>query len=206
HKVVRPGKCFARRLGRSQRLGALRHLVRPFVSGGRSRTKTLGQWETPDLCDLETVHRRAFEGIRLHPAFDARDLEWKLHTLRNSDQPGTFAHVVRDGRDPIGWYVWLLDHDGTGTVVEMLATPGRHAAVLDHLVHQARDAGAESIGGFCSSASEAVAAQKTGASLSYTPSTYIIHSHDVDVLRAFLDSPPHLSMFDGDGWLDFPRG
>ncbi len=206
-KSLRPARAAMRRLARSGKLGPLRHLARVWPSGTRTEG-AIDQRYTPDLRAIETVYERAFADMRFHPVFEREHITWKLRTaaaLSRGLQPArTFTSVVNVDKDPVGWYVWFLAADGAATVVELLCVPGHREAVVRHLLREAHAVGAESVGGLCNDASEADAVQSVGASVRHAQSTFVFHSQDRRLLQAFPDGPQHLSVFDGEGWIDFP--
>lgn len=202
-KVLRPGREWIARIARSPRLGSFGRVVHAVARGLRAPQRSC-QADSPDLLAVEIVHQCAFRAARLFPAFDIDDLDWRLRTVMAADPAGTFARVVYYSDNPIGWYVWRLDDAGHGTVLEMLSAAGHHVVVARDLFRQARCAGAGSIRGLCSDVAEAIAVQQAGASISYHHTSYLIHSRNADLLHLFLDAPPRLSVFDGEGWLRFP--
>lgn len=202
-KLLRPGRTLARRLARARKLGPLRHLAGAWT--GRLRLEAgMAQSEMPDLSAIESVYEKAFTGERFHPIFEPDHVAWKLRRAAGSSKRLMFACVVDVGSGPIGWYVWFLAADGMATVVEMLCVAGQHETVLRHLLRQARAAGAESIHGLCNHPSEAQAARSVGASVGRAESTFVFHSPSPHLLTGFPDGPQYLSLFDGEGWLDFP--
>ena len=95
--------------------------------------------------------------------------------------------------------------NGSATVVELLCAPGQRTTVLKHLIAEARNAGAESIGGLCMGSAEADELRSLGATLHRAESTFVFHARDPQLLQTFPDGPQHLSVFDGEGWIDFPN-
>lgn len=76
--------------------------------------------------------------------------------------------------------------------------------MIGDLFRRARLAGAIHIGGACNNAVEAEAMRAMNAVVWQSPSTFVFHSRDTEMLSAFPDGPEHLSSFDGEGWLPFP--
>lgn len=202
-KLLRPGRALARRLARARKLGPLRHLAGPWTAGLHLEAG-MAQGKIPNLGAIESVYERAFTDLQFHPIFEPEHIAWKLRTAGVSSKRALFASVVDVGSGPIGWYVWSLTADGRATVVEMLCVPGQHDTVLRHLLREARTARAESIGGLCNHMSEAQAARSVGASLRRAESTFVFHSPNPSLLKEFPDGPQYLSIFDGEGWVDFP--
>jgi len=173
-----------------------------------------------NLGDVASIHRRAFEDARFYPAFTEPEFYGRLalalgvgsgsdnnvarFAIGRADVM-THARVVYERGEPIGFFLWRLQGDGTGLVLDLLCVPGTHGQVLRVLLTDARRCGASTIGGYCADCAEACAVQAVGASLRYRPSTYMVHSPCSEITAVFLDAPPRLSTFDGEGWLDFPR-
>ncbi len=202
-KLLRPVRALARRLARARKLGPLRHLAGAWTAPLRLEGG-MAQGEMPDLGAIESVYERAFTAEQFHPIFEPDHVAWKLGRAAVSNKRAMFSCVVDVGSGPIGWYVWFLAADGRATVVEMLCAAGQHETVLRHLLRQARAARAESIGGLCHHPSEALAARSVGASVGRAESTFVFYSPNPRLLKNFPDGPQYLSLFDGEGWLDFP--
>ena len=77
--------------------------------------------------------------------------------------------------------------------------------VLERMIAEARDAGAESIGGLCMGNAEADELRLLGTTVHRAESTFVFHARDPQLLQTFPDGSQHLSVFDGEGWIDFPN-
>lgn len=203
-KVIRPRRSLARRVSLARKLGPLRHLASPFVAN-MSRDRAAEHDDPPPLETIETVYQRAFADLQFHPVFEADHMKWKLRTAVAANRPGMLARVVDVGDGPVGWYVWFLEFDGTASVVDLVCVPGHYQTVVEHLLQHAGRTAAESIGGYCHSAPEAEALTSAGASLWYVESKFLFHTCNTDWRKAFPDGPQYLSVFDGEGWIEFPR-
>ncbi len=220
-KTLRPVRALARRVGRAvpafcvpndvgqspkrQRGIWTRHAAVTRTLAGASGSDLCGTLAHGDLDAIETVYERAFAGARFHPAFEPDQMAWKLRIAASSNRPGTIARVVKTEAGPVGWYVWFLGADGAATVVELLCAAGHHNAVVKHLLTHARAAGAETISGLCHDEAETQAVRSAGASVWQAQSTFIFHSCNPHLLETFPNGPQHVSLFDGEGWIDFPR-
>ncbi len=203
-KTLRPMRSLVRRMAHARKLGPLRHLASAWTSDLNLQTFSDPNGSL-DLCAVETVHERAYVGMRFHPLFEPDHLCWKLRLAAASSKRATFASVVDTDDGPIGWYVWYLEASGSATVVEFLCVPGHHKTVLERMIAEARDAGAESIGGLCRGTAETDELRSLGATLHRAESTFVFHARDPQLLQTFPDGPQHLSVFDGEGWIDFPH-
>ena len=202
-KTLRPIRSFAHRLAKARKLGPLRHLAGAWTSDLSLPTDG-DPSASLDLRAVETVHDRAFAGIRFHPLFEPDHLSWKLRTASASGKRATFASVVETHDGPIGWYVWHLEANGSATVIEFLCAPGHHQTVFEHMMTEARHAGAESIGGLCNGIAETDALRSLGATFQRAESTFVFHARAPQLIQSFPDGPEFVSVFDGEGWIDFP--
>lgn len=201
---LRPINLKVRRLAGSRRLGPARHLLAPFCKR-KSASESVFDACAIDLDEVRSIHETVHEQSRLHAAFDAEELAWKLDLIRASSRRSGFARLVRDGPCAVGFNVWVVQRDGTAVALETLAVPGSQARVLQCLLDDALKSGATSIRGYCADESDALAAQQVGASLLYQQSTSILHSRNDELLHEFLNNPPRIAVLDGEGWFEFPR-
>jgi hypothetical protein len=79
---------------------------------------------------------------RLTPRYEPDALAWYLDRAQ-AVPGGELARVLV--RDPegklLGWYIYHRGHDGTGQVLQLVAPAEAAGAVLDHLLHDAWEAG-----------------------------------------------------------------
>jgi hypothetical protein len=85
----------------------------------------------------------------LRPEYDTCSLGWLFEFLAARKGKGTFQRVaVRDADDELlGWYLYYLNSDGIGDVLQITARNGSMGAVLDHLFFRAWEQGAIAVSG-----------------------------------------------------------
>ena len=114
----------------------------PFVT---RRPDTIGEPLTPHAI-IEELPSIAGP-LRLRPEYDERFLDWLFRELGDVRSRGNFhAVLVRrsDGRI-LGWFVCFIRPTGLGTVLQVVARDDDVGAVIDHLFHHAREAGAHGL-------------------------------------------------------------
>jgi predicted N-acetyltransferase YhbS len=85
----------------------------------------------------------------LHVAYDEPYLTWLFTEMGCSPARGLpIAHLVRDsGGRALGWYVYYLRPGGRSEVMQIVARPRDHGAVLDHLLRHAWEHGSAMLRG-----------------------------------------------------------
>ncbi len=111
------------------------------------RTDTVAQPLTPAL--LLEHQPSILPPDSLHVAYDEPYLTWLFTEMGRSPARGLpIAHLVRDGGGrALGWYVYYLRPGGRSEVMQIVARPRDHGAVLDHLLRHAWEHGSAMLRG-----------------------------------------------------------
>ena len=141
--------------------------------------------------------------LRCHPDYDEQFLEWVFQEMAAIRTRGTLVRqLVRDGGEPIGWYVYYLE-DGMSEVLQVAAARGCTGQVLDHLLHHAYASGAAAVTGRLEpQLAEALSKRKCILRWS---GTVLVHSRKPELLGVLLSSQCWLGRMDGDWWMGHHR-
>jgi len=84
----------------------------------------------------------------LHVEHNEQTLAWLFERAARSRPGGRLVKtVLRNGRKPLGWYIWHLDEGRIAEVLQLQATLSSIRAVLDHLFYDAWRFGAIAVSG-----------------------------------------------------------
>jgi hypothetical protein len=87
--------------------------------------------------------------FRLRPAYDPIYLGWLFETMKLVDLGGRVVRrlVLADDGEPVGAYVMLVRSHGQAHVMQVAVEADQAGLVLDHLIHDAAEAGAVEVCG-----------------------------------------------------------
>jgi len=148
--------------------------------------------------------RDLLRGYALQPAYDVLALDWLLdQTARKSGYGELRGRAVRDGeRKLIGWYLYYVEAERIGEVVQIAALDGAFALVLRRLLADAWRHGVSALRGrldprFAQELSDRHCWLRTDSTWT------LVHSRRADVLAAFERGDAFLSRLEGEWWLRF---
>ena len=139
----------------------------------------------------------------LRPEYNAAAFVWLLETLRANRIRGELRHTaVADQSGALrGWYVYYLRPDGVAEALQLVAGAGEGGAVFDHLLHDARLAGASAVSGALDPAWLGILAGRSCLFHHDGHSWMLVHSRQPSVLQAFHEGRAFLSRLDGEWWI-----
>lgn len=185
--------CYAADAVASRLLRNPSRLLEPRLSGTELDAETLR------MCMAEFSSGRS-----LRPAYEAGSLRWLLALLDHRSGNATFKRiVVRDSSQQIvGYYLYYLNPEGVGDVVQIGAHPKSIEEVLDYLGYDARQHGLMAVSGQLEpeflpalSARHCLFGRGDGSWL-------LVHSKDPDLLTAIHRGDAFLTRLEGDWWID----
>jgi hypothetical protein len=135
---------------------------------------------------------------RLVPDYDEAYLEWLFRALDEEPRGAVVARLLRQGEEPVGWYVFRLVVNGMSRALEVAARPGRMDDVVDALMRDARASGAAALRGRLDPGMmEAVASRRC---LYHVGHRLIVHSRRADVMDAVRSRSAAFSRLLGEWW------
>ncbi len=178
----------------------------PFHIGGSRLT---GHREAEDGPPVETEalttaalmeHKDAIlKGHRLHLDYDAVYVEWLLGRLDALYATSVVVRrLVRRGGKAVGWFVYVRDPGGPGRVLQIAARERDTDAVVEALVHDARERGVTVLSGRLEP-NLVEALRKRWAVLGFDARA-LVHAQDLKVLNALASGPSLLTRLDGEWW------
>ena len=140
---------------------------------------------------------------RLAPAYDEPFLEWTATEMRRLKSRGApRALEVRDGGKLIGTYVYYSVPGGISRAVQVAAAPGREQEVLQDLIADAKDQGAQAIQGRAESCL-LKALYDLRARIDFDASLQLLHAKDPALAQAVHDGTALMTRLEGEWWAGF---
>lgn len=156
--------------------------------------------------DAETLRKCMAEfssGRSLRPTYEAGSLRWLLELLDHRSGGAPFRKiVVRDSsQEIVGYYLYYLNPEGVGDVVQIGAHPGSIEEVFDCLGYDAQQDGLMAVSGQLEplflpalSARHCLLGRRDGSSL-------LVHSKDPDLIAPIYRGDAFLTRLEGDWWI-----
>jgi hypothetical protein len=142
------------------------------------------------------------QSYRLRPSYDLRSAEWMHEHLSRKKSLGRLmgALVRDDAGDKVGWYLWFHNPENTARLVQIGARPGRYDSVLDELMRDALDRGADAISGRLEpQLSESIAQQAT--LFSRRDTSLLVASRRQELLKAVWEGDTLLTPLECESWI-----
>src|SRR5579872_2669901 len=143
----------------------------------------------------------------LRPEYDRSSLGWLLGRAAETNGHGNFEKVaVRNAaRELIGWFVYYLDRDGMGEVLQIGSKKTSVHEVLDHLFHHAWHNGAVALRGRLEPGLMPELLARRGLSHHRRYWT-LIHSQKPELLDAIHRGDAFLTRLEGEWCMRFQKG
>lgn len=141
----------------------------------------------------------------LRPEYDAPSTAWTFdRASRRTGFGGLRRLVVRNGASRVvGYFLYCLAEDRTADVLQVGARPEAVGQVLDHLFHDAMEAGALAVRGRMDAALVDALSERQG--LIYRDSQWtLLHSKRPDLLHAVHRGDAFLTRLEGEWCLRYP--
>lgn len=216
--VIRPARALLDRVaGRSRSLARCVRAIRPLAwaaDAGLTRILRTDQAETEQLearpleprvilDELPRIRRR----FSLVPAYDEMSLGWILEQARRKEVFGPLhSAALSDGEGQLsGWHMRYQTPGGPAEVLQVYARPGQETAVFQHLVHEARAAGAPLVRGRTEPSLAWAITDARGLFAPRAPIT-LCHSRSPEILSALRGGEGFFTRLEGEWWQRFPGG
>jgi hypothetical protein len=143
------------------------------------------------------------KGHTLVPEYDEQILEYLLEQLAKKSALGVLQRVVvREAEGSvIGWYLYYLNA-GVGEVVQLAASPDKHAEVLDHMFYHAWRRGAIALRGRLQPKQTSLFAAKH-CYLNRDGGWTAVHSRRPEIVAAVQQGDALISRLEGEFWMTF---
>jgi hypothetical protein len=143
----------------------------------------------------------------LRPEYDRCSLEWLLGRAAETNGHGNFQKVaVRNAaRELIGWFLYYLDRDGMGEVLQIGSKKTAIPEVLDHLFYHAWRSGAVALRGRLEPGLMPELLARRGLSHHRRYWT-LIHSQQPELLDAIHRGDAFLTRLEGEWCMRFQKG
>ncbi len=212
---IRPLRYAASQLGAGMLVRGVRFLSRPLlnisdaVAARRSqsslRKSSVGAVGEPLAVETMAAELAALVGNRgLRPHYDPVALRWLLDRVAQKWPDEALEKVlVRSSNGQIaGWFLYLRNSGGISQVLQVVARPGRHREVLEHLSHSALCNSALALRGRFEQACmpELI---KLRCSYAYDGRGVLVHSQKPNLTHEVLSGNAMLTGLDGEWWMDF---
>jgi len=216
--TLRPAQYVRLRLGQRNRLGPAALLLKPLcqaIDSVAARTPGNPFRRTGSRCEgedtgVETLMTcsDAFRNPQsLRPDYDRCSLGWLLGRAAETNGHGNFQKVaVRNAaRELIGWFLYYLDHDGLGEVLQIGSKKTSVHEVLDHLFDHAWRNGAVVLRGRLEPGLMPELLARRGLSHHRRYWT-LIHSQKPELLDAIHRGDAFLTRLEGEWCMRFQKG
>ena len=216
--ILRPAQYVRLRLGQHRLLRPLTFLLKPIsqaIDSVAARTPHNPFSRTGSRCEgedsgVQTLLNCA-DAFRhphsLRPEYDRCSLEWLLGRAAETNGHGSFQKVaVRNAaRELIGWFLYYVDHQGMGEVLQVGSKKASVHEVLDHLFYHAWRKGAVALRGRLEPGLMPELLAWRGLSHHRRYWT-LIHSQKPEVLDTIHRGDAFLTRLDGEWCMRFQKG
>lgn len=144
---------------------------------------------------------RASRGSRLAPRHDVASLAWLLEGLERG--PGVLRRALFTSQsDIVGWYLYQVERGGIAEVVQLGANEGSAGAVIEHLLHDARQQGAVAVSGQLDPELLPVLSEKLCVLHRGRGGSWILaHARDRRILQALQLGEAFFTRLEGEWWI-----
>jgi hypothetical protein len=139
----------------------------------------------------------------LCPNYDEPFLAWLFNEMAAVRSRGQLVkRLIRDREDRVlGWYVAYLQRRGLSQVMQIAAKERDTQAVLDHLFHDAQDAGVAALAGQYEPFLFEALAQRWRRCFLHLSANLLVHSRNPEVLTPVLLGQAMITRMDGERWM-----
>ena len=201
-----------------RRLGAAARFLQPFASLADRllakmpvNTFRFDKYEvtgetTYSALDILDLRRDLETDNGLQPIYNEHSLSWLLTETARAQTRGKLETVIvtADSGEPIGWYVYFANPRGAADVMQIGGHPDHIDAVINHMMHRAREAGSTVLVGQLD-ARFTSALVKLRCKFTFR-TNFLMYSNNADILRAIHAGETGLTRLDGEWWLHFSDG